>query len=683
MFVFNSAVNAATIMYMECPGLDLFVAGTHDKKVGDYIVHDVYQSIVNKGGHALFFEYDKAHQKISFDKTLKYPMGLNHPVSPILIQGYQNYWISDHKDTYQDVDLNDKGPVELGYNAEIKNILEVGYCPRYIRYPHNRAWTGSESELYSVYNPFFSEFTYDGSWQLFEEIGNIYEYGSKDGMVLSGKADGSNISRIYGNEWIIYTYKYEGRKILVAEAYDTSGKHYYFNFNAGFIKNKDRYQKLLLPFVEGYMRKYYKSSLSKVDWDDIYDMLELSDLAEDIYLYKNVEENKWNYWKVSQIRDSLNVFVSDYCSNPGSCPDFEVIASGGEHGLNNERYNTYYSSKIEDALKEWAGSSDDENSIISKNSKLFQYLNYISDSAYKKVRDNFIADFSESNTYYFGDAYTEHDFLDDLQETYKLMKFVDEEKQNMASYKNHWTGGTASTLEDEARTYVLQKLFGAFKKSSSFKEENFFNDIFNADGFKFISSDSADTFQISLWFNTHVLVPVTEDFIKNKLGEEAPIFDYLNDRENDLFKKDIQDFTNAIAYFDYFADQTRLTEEEKEELSELNRNMKEFAKKYNVYPNLTTCSDLIGKKLEEKILSYFNIVRIAVPILLIGLGIVDFIKAAFAGDEGDMRKAQSKFIKRILIAVLFFFVPLIVKLLLDIANRVWVIISPDTCIDFS
>ena len=73
-------------------------------------------------------------------------------------------------------------------------------------------------------------------------------------------------------------------------------------------------------------------------------------------------------------------------------------------------------------------------------------------------------------------------------------------------------------------------------------------------------------------------------------------------------------------------------------------------------------------------------IRIFVPILLIGLGVLDFAKATFAKSEDDMKKIREKFIKRIVAAVLVFLAPIFVNLLLELANSVWEWINPNTCI---
>ena len=88
------------------------------------------------------------------------------------------------------------------------------------------------------------------------------------------------------------------------------------------------------------------------------------------------------------------------------------------------------------------------------------------------------------------------------------------------------------------------------------------------------------------------------------------------------------------------------------------------------------CSELFGSKedpgsirsIVDDILQY---PRIIVPILVIALGIIDLTKAVIAGKEEDMKKAQKTFVKRILIGVAFFFVPVIVDIIMSLADIVW------------
>ena len=97
-------------------------------------------------------------------------------------------------------------------------------------------------------------------------------------------------------------------------------------------------------------------------------------------------------------------------------------------------------------------------------------------------------------------------------------------------------------------------------------------------------------------------------------------------------------------------------------------------------PDPTNCEELFGEELVDKINSVMNIIKIAVPILLIAFGIFDFSKAMFASNEDDMKKAQKTFLKRIVAAFIVFLSPMIINLILSLTNKVWSSISTNTCI---
>lgn len=65
----------------------------------------------------------------------------------------------------------------------------------------------------------------------------------------------------------------------------------------------------------------------------------------------------------------------------------------------------------------------------------------------------------------------------------------------------------------------------------------------------------------------------------------------------------------------------------------------------------------------QKILNYIKVLG---PTIAIVLGSIDMVKAIITSDEENMKKAQSKFIKRILAAVALFFVPLATSILLSV-----------------
>lgn len=92
------------------------------------------------------------------------------------------------------------------------------------------------------------------------------------------------------------------------------------------------------------------------------------------------------------------------------------------------------------------------------------------------------------------------------------------------------------------------------------------------------------------------------------------------------------------------------------------------------------CEQLIGESAQKLINTFMKWIRIIVPILLIVFGIIDFATAVFSSKEDDMKKRRETFIKRIVAAVLVFLAPILVNLLLNIANDAWNWINPDTCL---
>ncbi|MBQ7141321.1 MAG: hypothetical protein IJO32_07460 [Bacilli bacterium] len=86
-----------------------------------------------------------------------------------------------------------------------------------------------------------------------------------------------------------------------------------------------------------------------------------------------------------------------------------------------------------------------------------------------------------------------------------------------------------------------------------------------------------------------------------------------------------------------------------------------------------------------------NIVRIVVPILLIVMGSLDLMKAVMASKDDEIKKAQSTLVKRAIVAVIVFFIPAIVNLLMGLVfdgygegkvddyNCVECVLNPDNC----
>ncbi len=93
------------------------------------------------------------------------------------------------------------------------------------------------------------------------------------------------------------------------------------------------------------------------------------------------------------------------------------------------------------------------------------------------------------------------------------------------------------------------------------------------------------------------------------------------------------------------------------------------------------CTKLFGDDFISLMDEIMKWIRIFVPILLIGFGILDFTKATFSSSDENMKKSREKFFKRVAAAVLVFLAPIFVKLILNLANSAWSWINPGTCIE--
>lgn len=94
----------------------------------------------------------------------------------------------------------------------------------------------------------------------------------------------------------------------------------------------------------------------------------------------------------------------------------------------------------------------------------------------------------------------------------------------------------------------------------------------------------------------------------------------------------------------------------------------------------TVGCEIFSDSLRQIINEVMSYIRIGIPLLLIVLLGVDFVKASFSGDEKEISKSKNNAIKRIVIAVIIFFVPTLLNLLFNVANSVWKNAHYDICV---
>lgn len=76
----------------------------------------------------------------------------------------------------------------------------------------------------------------------------------------------------------------------------------------------------------------------------------------------------------------------------------------------------------------------------------------------------------------------------------------------------------------------------------------------------------------------------------------------------------------------------------------------------------------IGEPMYDLLQYAFTGIKLMVPALILALSVADFTKAVVAQKPEDMDKAKYNLIKRLIIGVVIFFLPIIVDTLLDAAG---------------
>lgn len=89
---------------------------------------------------------------------------------------------------------------------------------------------------------------------------------------------------------------------------------------------------------------------------------------------------------------------------------------------------------------------------------------------------------------------------------------------------------------------------------------------------------------------------------------------------------------------------------------------------YDNDKNKVSCGSIgsFNKKIPELTSWGFTIVQVVVPVILVILGIVDFVKALTSQKDDEIKKGQQIFIKRLITGILIFFVVVIVKLVVSL-----------------
>ena len=83
-----------------------------------------------------------------------------------------------------------------------------------------------------------------------------------------------------------------------------------------------------------------------------------------------------------------------------------------------------------------------------------------------------------------------------------------------------------------------------------------------------------------------------------------------------------------------------------------------------------SCSGILDPELVDIINEIFGWVKILVPIILIVLSTIDYSKAVLISEKDETMQATKRLSKRIVIAIIIFFLPTLIHLVVDIYNNV-------------
>ena len=84
---------------------------------------------------------------------------------------------------------------------------------------------------------------------------------------------------------------------------------------------------------------------------------------------------------------------------------------------------------------------------------------------------------------------------------------------------------------------------------------------------------------------------------------------------------------------------------------------------------VSLCESLAGKRLFSLAGSFFNIIKILIPIIIIIMGSIAFIKAILSGNDEEMKKSEKNFFKKLIIGCAVFFIFPLVSFLMVLVNN--------------
>lgn len=241
-------------------------------------------------------------------------------------------------------------------------------------------------------------------------------------------------------------------------------------------------------------------------------------------------------------------------------------------------------------------------------------------------------------------------FSDIVQKTY------DDEYKRLSNWTNTFNNATSTTV-DQCNSYaasqVGNKVEESFKTDFRNQSANLLNELT-----QYCALSEQDYNTYSLYINGKN--PITYEQKAQAMGNSIASIHQSN--------------TNAcLAKSNATEEEKKVVEDEAQKaVDDMKAGLNKAAEDYvNMISNIglgndvdVSCEGLLGDDLLDLISEIFTYIKIAAPILLLVLGSVDFGQAVISQDKDALTKAFSKFVKRAIICVAIFFIPIILEYLL-------------------
>lgn len=473
-----------------------------------------------------------------------------------------------------------------------------------------------------------------------EENGKMFELGicpenyrnAKNGsnliVVPYGKVNPVRTAKLDNDKFIIYSYTYKKETRIIVEAYTVKGalKGRYGYIGGNLVNFKD--DEILYQQLEIF--KYLYETDGSFDFFNIDNKFATLQIA-----------GKGN--KDSDIAVCKNLTLDECKKNK----DFKILLISGD-GINLNAQNVTISKKVNDFFTSSGQNGISEIVAVFENNKPNEDV----------LKDEkFIAACKELNEkmnktgIYKVDNYSLDDMISNLEYATKLIDELYDKSDIVFNGKTLGTAAAEWIMNETTGTKELLDLRVKEGKEYSLNANNKSNVVYTS-------------------FISLINEALNGNFITDLHGVNLISLQDDLDKFGSLFYETVNNLLSG---------QIQLSISQEDKLREVQKKLDIIAEERDYTFTVTNCEGLLSQNIIDKLNSYLKIVKYAVPILLIVFGIFDFSKAVLSPNDDEMKKSQKTFIKRLAVALLFFFVPTIVNLILTLANKVWPIIIPNSC----